>query len=157
MNYENNEESTIDNPNDLLIKVESDHISSIANNICSNLLDNLNNSSYFQDRVILAPTLKDVDSVNEYMLYLIHRDEKVYLSSDSICKADVDVVDRIDNLYALEFFNSVRLFGFPNHHLKLKVGALVMLLKNIDKSMGLCNGTGVIVSRLGKNMSLRQL
>lgn len=88
-----------------------------------------------------------MDSVNQYMLSLIPGDEKVYFSFDSICKVDADV--SIDDLYTPKFLNSIRLSG---HHLKLKVGAPIMLLRNIDKSIGLCNGTRFIVSRLGKHV-----
>ncbi|KAF7808131.1 ATP-dependent DNA helicase PIF1-like [Senna tora] len=38
--------------------------------------------------------------------------------------------------------------GLPYHELKLKVGAPIMLLRNIDRSMGLCNGTRLILTRM---------
>ena len=41
--------------------------------------------------------------------------------------------------------------SLPNHVLKLKVGAPMMLLRNIDKSLGLCNGTILIINQLGKH------
>ena len=40
----------------------------------------------------------------------------------------------------------------PNHVLNLKVGVLVMLLRNVDQAAGLCNGTRLIVVSLGKNV-----
>jgi len=42
--------------------------------------------------------------------------------------------------------------GNSYHCLKLKVGVPVMLLKNIDKVNGLCNGTRLQVIDLGKNV-----
>lgn len=47
-----------------------------------------------------------------------------------------------------EFLSTVRCFGVPNHELKLKIGTLVMLLRNIDDSMSLCNGTRMIIIKL---------
>ena len=37
----------------------------------------------------------------------------------------------------------------PNHCLELKVGALVILLRNLNQSIELCNGTRLVISKLG--------
>ncbi|XP_028758514.1 ATP-dependent DNA helicase PIF1-like [Neltuma alba] len=47
--------------------------------------------------------------------------------------------------------------GLPNHALKLKVGVPVILIWNIDKSNGLCNGTRLIVIRLEKYVIIFQM
>ena len=39
--------------------------------------------------------------------------------------------------------------GFPNHEIQLKVGVPVILLRNLDPSIGLCNDTRLIIERLG--------
>jgi len=43
-------------------------------------------------------------------------------------------------------------YGNPNHCVKLKVGVPIMLLRNIDQANGLCNGTRLQVTHLGKNV-----
>ena len=43
---------------------------------------------------------------------------------------------------------SLKISGLPNHCLGLKVGVPVILLKNLNQSIGLCNGTRLVVSKL---------
>lgn len=38
--------------------------------------------------------------------------------------------------------------GIPNHELELKVGAPIVLLRNIAPNKGLCNGTRLIITQL---------
>ena len=40
----------------------------------------------------------------------------------------------------------------PAHHLHLKVGAIIVLLVNLNTSKGLCNGTRLIIRRLTDNL-----
>jgi ATP-dependent DNA helicase PIF1 len=39
--------------------------------------------------------------------------------------------------------------NFPHHELIIKKGVPVMLLRNINQSEGLCNGTRLIITALG--------
>jgi len=56
----------------------------------------------------------------------------------------------MEHMYTKEFLNTLRFPGMPNHELKLKVGLPVMLLRNINQSAGLCNGTRMTITQLGK-------
>lgn len=53
-------------------------------------------------------------------------------------------------VHTAEFFNTITTSRLSNHVLKLKVGVPIMLLRNLDQSVGLCNGTRMIVTKLGK-------
>ncbi|CAF3262621.1 unnamed protein product, partial [Rotaria sp. Silwood2] len=59
--------------------------------------------------------------------------------------------DDITN-YPTEFLNSLTPSGMPPHKLKLKIGAIVMLLRSLDVHQGLCNGIRLIVRRLLNHM-----
>lgn len=57
----------------------------------------------------------------------------------------------MDDFYSTEFLNNIKMSEISNHEIKLKVRVSIMLLRNIDKSLGLCNGNGLLVTRLGKH------
>ena len=44
----------------------------------------------------------------------------------------------------MEYFNSVSPSGMPPHELKLKVGAPVIILRNLNFEKGQCNGTRAV-------------
>ncbi|XP_019157753.1 PREDICTED: uncharacterized protein LOC109154409 [Ipomoea nil] len=91
------------------------------------------------------------DSINQYMNDHNPAEGKTYLSCDSVCKSDSNV-DMLADLHTPEFLNGLRCSGVPNHALTLKVGSPVMLLRNIDHTLGLCNGTRLIVTRLADHV-----
>ncbi|WVZ90211.1 hypothetical protein U9M48_036533, partial [Paspalum notatum var. saurae] len=79
---------------------------------------------------------------------IIRCHEKVYLSSDSLVEPSKEQ-GNLDLLYPVEFLNSLQFKGIPPHKLVLKIGSPVMLLRNLNQSTGLCNGTCLIVTQLG--------
>ncbi|KAK4256612.1 hypothetical protein QN277_006315 [Acacia crassicarpa] len=74
-----------------------------------------------------------------------------YYSCDTICKSSQDC-DGFEDLYTTEFLNTIICSGLPLHVLILKVGVPIMLLRNIDQAAGLCNGTRLRITHLGKNV-----
>ncbi|XP_072080957.1 uncharacterized protein [Arachis hypogaea] len=115
--------------------------------IGDNMDENMSSKDFFKARTILAPTLDIVEEVNNHLMAIIPGGKKLYLSSDSICMDEGNMESQL-NLYSPELLNSINCSGLPPHKLILKVGVLVMLLRNIDKSSGLCNGTRLQVRKL---------
>ncbi|XP_019157202.1 PREDICTED: uncharacterized protein LOC109153796, partial [Ipomoea nil] len=144
-------ESEITIPEDLLLKCEDDPIATIVDSTFPNFRLGLADLSYLNHSAILAPTLDVVDAVNQYMNDHNPAESKTYLSCDSVCKSDANV-DMLADLHTPEFLNALRCSGVPNHALTLKVGSPVMLLRNIDHTLGLCNGTRLIVTRLADHV-----
>ena len=86
-----------------------------------------------------------VHSINQMLASRLPGEKVEYLSFDS-------VEEDPQNLYQIEFLNSLNLAGFPQHQIVLKPGCPIILLRNMDKSLGLCNGTRLICERLGRNL-----
>ncbi|XP_024634756.1 uncharacterized protein [Medicago truncatula] len=126
-------------------------VASIVDSTYPNLLGNIGKAKYFQSRAILAPKNTIVEQVNDYVFNLIPGEEKIYLSYDTPYHKNIDG-DAVDDIHTPEFLNTIVASGFPNHRLRLKVGAPVMLLRNMDQSLGLCNGTRLIITKMGKFM-----
>ena len=106
------------------------------------------NTEYLKERAILTPKNETVNEINQYMLQFVPGEKNHYLSLDSICKASSNIPDQ-DNLYPVEFLNTLEFPGIPNHKIELKEGVPIMLLRNVNQKLGMCNGTRLIVTHLG--------
>ncbi|XP_057249393.1 uncharacterized protein LOC130590837 [Beta vulgaris subsp. vulgaris] len=146
----NDGEVDIEITEDILIDGGDDPISSIVDSTYPSLTDHLWEAKYFQERAILAPTNEKVEKVNDHVLSTIPGDEKIYLSCDGISKDEGNL--GAHDIYSTEFLNTIKCSGLPNHSIKLKVGAPIMLLRNIDQTSGLCNGTRLVVKHLGNRV-----
>jgi len=62
---------SINIPPDLLIKTSGDPLVSIVNNTYPNLLEDMSDMEYFQNRAILAPKNTIVERINDYVLDLM--------------------------------------------------------------------------------------
>ncbi|UYV80140.1 hypothetical protein LAZ67_18001816 [Cordylochernes scorpioides] len=125
---------------DLCVLVEDIHtlISSVYPNIGSLLTMPL---SWFSERALLAPRNDAVDKINEYILCKFIAPSRTYLSIDTV----VDPNDSVH--YPIEFLNSINPPGMPVHSLTLKVGAPIILLRNLNPPK-LCNGIRLQVNSL---------
>lgn len=84
--------------------------------------------------------------INSKMLFLIPGESQTFLSADIITPYEND--DTIENMDPPKLLHSLNFSGLPNHRLKLKVDAPIILLRNFDQSLGLCNGTRMIVHKM---------
>uniref|UniRef100_A0A7I4XXQ7 ATP-dependent DNA helicase n=1 Tax=Haemonchus contortus TaxID=6289 RepID=A0A7I4XXQ7_HAECO len=100
------------------------------------------------EKAILAPKNVHVEQMNEMALERMPEglQLKIYKSIDEAENADPE--DALN--FQVEHLNNLRPSGMPPHELKLKQGCIVMLLRNLDVSRGLCNGTRFIVEQCGQ-------
>ncbi|KAF0299096.1 hypothetical protein FJT64_003644 [Amphibalanus amphitrite] len=87
---------------------------------------------------------RDVDNVNQVLMEMLPGATAEYRSIDSM--TDPEAVPM-----PTEVLNSLELSGLPSHRLTLKVGAPVILMRNIDAPRTV-NGTLCTVSRLHANV-----
>ncbi|XP_057252064.1 uncharacterized protein LOC125494157 [Beta vulgaris subsp. vulgaris] len=143
----NDGEADIEIPHEMLVDGGDDPIAAIVESTYPDIKDHIWEPSYFQERAILAPTNEIAETVNDHVLSQLPGEERAYLSSDAISVEEGNF--GIHEMYSTEFLNTIKCGGLPNHSIRLKVGAPVMLLRNIDQSSGLCNGTRLVVKHLG--------
>ncbi|RYE13994.1 MAG: hypothetical protein EOP45_20325, partial [Sphingobacteriaceae bacterium] len=120
-------------------------INELVSKVYPNIETNYIQENWLYERAILAPTNEEVDKLNHQILFKIPGNMIEYNSIDTMTKEDEAVN------YPTEFLNSLQPTGMPPHILKLKVGAILMILRNLNPPK-LCNETRVIVKKLTKNL-----
>jgi hypothetical protein len=97
--------------------------------------------TWLSKRAILAPRNDTVDQINSQLMEVIPGQARTYKSIDNVVEQERAVE------FPAEFLNSLQPPGMPPHNLKLKKGAPIMLLRNLDPPK-LCNGTRLIVKSM---------
>ena len=100
-----------------------------------------------KDRVILASINKEVSKINAKIVDRLPGEYKSYKSYDSVKDKEKGGIE-----FTPEFLNSIDTADLPPHDLKIKKNTIVMLLRNLDISEGMCNGTRLIVTELCNNI-----
>ena len=101
-------------------------------------------SKFYSARAILTGTNKDVTRLNDTVMDTLSGEQQCFLSADSV---EQDESDRA--VYTTEFLNTLEFSGTPPHALKLKLGSVCMLLRNLSSRNGLCNGTRILITKMG--------
>jgi ATP-dependent DNA helicase PIF1 len=101
-------------------------------------------------KAILAPKNTNVDLLNDEALSRMYGVEICLLSVDSVEDSN-DTTNRAD-LFPVEFLNFLTIAGMPPHKLRLKIGIPVILLKNLNPALGLCNGTRLQVQHITQRL-----
>jgi hypothetical protein len=148
---EEREASWVTIPDDLLIRTNGSKIAALVFDVYTDFIANYKNPEYLATRAIVYPNNQTVDEINDYIIKMLPGDSVQCLSCDTISKSSEHMPD-FDVLYPTEFLNSINVNNFPIHKLVLKRGVIVMLLRNLNQTMGLCNGMRLLVTRLGQRV-----
>ena len=142
MCLEINSNST-DNP-----KAELESMKQLANHVYPGIENNYFKPDWMEGRAILAPTNAKVDAINDLITDSFPGKPIVFTSSDEVVNPD-DL-----QRYNTEYLNTLTPSGLPNHRLFLKAGMPLMLMRNLNPKMGLCNGTRLIFNIIVNNFLL---
>ena len=104
--------------------------------------------AWLHGREILAPTNKEVNTINDLMETRIPGRTN-YISSSEELEGYEHVMH-----YNTEYRYTLCPSGFPHHLLSLKPGMPIMLLRNLSPKDGLCNGTKLIFLQFINNKLL---
>ncbi|KAG4045967.1 hypothetical protein PC123_g18635 [Phytophthora cactorum] len=91
------------------------------------------NDEYFANRTILTTTNAVVQRINEAVAQRLEGVSQEYLSTDSV-EEDEEV-----NFFEQEGLHTVNINGIPPHKLTLKKGASIIMMRNLNPDLGLCN------------------
>lgn len=97
------------------------------------------------ESAILTPKNQAVDEINEAMISKFPGDQATYLSFD-------ETDDPMEQGTYIDFLNSITPTGMPPHRLVLKKNCPILLLRNINPSKGLCNGTRLICTQFQRHI-----
>ena len=123
----------------------------LAQHVYPGLDKNCKKLGWMDGRAILAPTNKQVDDINNLITDSFPGMPLVLTSSDDVVNAD-DL-----QRYNTEYLNTLTPSGLPEHRLFLKPGMPLMLMRNLNPKMGLCNGTRLIFDKVHANYLLECL
>lgn len=136
-----NEYEEIEYDESICQKTES--IKEMISTIFPNISTNFSNRKWVAERTIITLRNENVDNINDQILQEIPGNEYIYESID--CTVNEDEA----TLYPTEFLNSLNHPGIPNHKLKVKINALIILMRNLNPPT-LCNGTKLMITKLMK-------
>ena len=145
----------IEIPEDMCLKIEEKSaknpdsetkaIQALTDHVYPNLKTDIFIPGWMDGRAILAPTNKQVDLINNLIMDSFPGQPSILTSSDELSNAD-DL-----SRFNIEYLNSLSPSGLPVHRLFLKPGMPIMLLRNLNPKMGLCNGTRLIFHKIHSN------
>lgn len=107
--------------------------------------NNYLNEQWISERAILAAKNVDVHEINYQIQECLPSQYRTYLSTNTIIDPEQIVH------YPIEFLNSLDISGMPPHQLQLKIGAPIIMLRNINQPK-LCNGTRLTIKKLLNNI-----
>ena len=131
------DEDSIEIPHDFCDPKIENSVKNMTDCTYPSFAQNYQSPTYISERGILTPTKVTISHLNSSIIDTIPGDENSYFSVD---RAEEFGGTDVDFSFAFppEYLNSYNIAGLPHHGLKLKVGVDVMLMRNLNQTLGLC-------------------
>ena len=107
--------------------------------------------NYIMSRAVICPTNSDTEEINQYLIKKIPGQLHIFKSIDKVLNT------KYGHDYPTEYLNSIYLGSIPPHILELKVGTPIILVRNLNPSQGMMNGTRCILLQIGKRVLKAQI
>jgi len=143
--------SLIKIPTELLLDIGFNPIASMVSPVYPYINNHHLDPVYFQKRAIVTLKNATISVINDFILDMSPESKHVYLNNDDVCISSSNA-ENADLLCPVEFINQLEFNGAPSHKLSLKIGTPIMLLRNLNPSPGLCNGTRLLVTQLAETV-----
>ncbi|XP_022041801.2 ATP-dependent DNA helicase pif1-like [Helianthus annuus] len=146
----------VDNPqNTRNIEIPLDYVIPYSDNALQELIQFIYDDATLQNptteilhnKAIVCPKNETAQEINNMVLACSPGYSKIYLSTDTMIP-NLGSHGDIEMLYPTEYLNLLHFSELPPHQLELKVNTPVMLIRNINQTAGLCNGTRLIITQL---------
>ena len=106
--------------------------------VYADIKEKYNNRDYITSHIMMSPKNETTERINEYVMDQLPGQTHVLLSADSVELNQAA-------LFPTEFLNSITLTSLPPHRLYLKEYASIILLRSLDPTQGMCNGSRLTV------------
>ena len=136
-------------PADLCDLETSNSVEKLINWTYPEFSTNYKSAQYISERAILTPTNNTVGHLNSVIVENIPDETFTYFSYDKAEDFGGTASD-LNLAFPPEYLHSLTVPGLPLHEMKLKVGVAVMLMRNLNQTLGLCNGTRMMVTKCMK-------
>ncbi|KAL3638423.1 hypothetical protein CASFOL_017794 [Castilleja foliolosa] len=125
-------------PSQYLIDTTDNRLECLINFIYDPPTLNSPSAEILSTRAIVCPTNETADEINKVVLTLTPGECRIYNSHDTMiphggCNTNLEA------LCPQEYLNQLCFSGIPSHQLSLKVNTPIILIRNINQSLGLCN------------------
>ncbi|XP_035547439.1 uncharacterized protein LOC118348947 [Juglans regia] len=140
-------ENKIKIPNEMLIPYRNDveSLDDLIDAVFQDIGSYSENLSEMTNRAILTPKNNSVDEINTILIQRFPGTVTQYYSFD-------ETIDTSEQGIMEDFLNTLTPNGLPPHELLLKKNCPIMLLRNVNPSEGLCNGTRLICRNFERNI-----